>query len=374
MKILFALNHPAHYYLFKHIIISLRKNGHSIEIVIKEKDILEQSLIAENIGYTKISQKRKVKSKYSILIKGIVELFQRDIKLFKFLKKLKPNIMLGTDIAICHVGKLLSIPSLVYNEDDFEINKYFCKLSYSFATNIVAPENTSVGKYIDKKISYNGIQKMAYLGSDYFTPNRDILDSLNLKENDPFIVIRLVSLTAGHDIEGDHTGLSESILNRLIPVLLKRAKVFITGEDNLPPSLIKYKLTIPVNKMHDLLAFASLFIGDSQSMCAEAGILGTPFIRFNDFVGKIEYLNDLENKYKLGWGVNTDESEQLIPLSMKVLDDINIKEKWKEKRKRLFLDKVDLVRFSVWLIEKYPDSMKTLIKNPEFQNNYKYLY
>ena len=215
---------------------------------------------------------------------------------------------------------------------------------------------------------------MAYLGSDYFTPNRDILDSLNLKENDPFIVIRLVSLTAGHDIEGDHTGLSESILNRLIPVLLKRAKVFITGEDNLPPSLIKYKLTIPVNKMHDLLAFASLFIGDSQSMCAEAGILGTPFIRFNDFVGKIEYLNDLENKYKLGWGVNTDESEQLIPLSMKVLDDINIKEKWKEKRKRLFLDKVDLVRFSVWLIEKYPDSMKTLIKNPEFQNNYKYLY
>ena len=87
MKILFALNHPAHYYLFKHIIISLRKNGHSIEIVIKEKDILEQLLIAENIGYTKISQKRKVKSKYSILIKGIVELFQRDIKLFKFVKR-----------------------------------------------------------------------------------------------------------------------------------------------------------------------------------------------------------------------------------------------------------------------------------------------
>jgi len=42
--------------------------------------------------------------------------------------------------------------------------------------------------------------------------------------------------------------------------------------------------------MHHVMAFASLYIGDSQTMAAEAGVLGVPFVRFNDFVGRIGYL------------------------------------------------------------------------------------
>ena len=38
--------------------------------------------------------------------------------------------------------------------------------------------------------------------------------------------------------------------------------------------------------MHHVMAFASLYIGDSQTMAAEAGVLGVPFVRFNDFVGR----------------------------------------------------------------------------------------
>lgn len=52
------------------------------------------------------------------------------------------------------------------------------------------------------------------------------------------------------------------------------------------------------------VAFASLYIGDSQTMAAEAGVLGVPFVRFNDFVGRIRYLRELEDKYRLGFGVH----------------------------------------------------------------------
>ena len=38
-------------------------------------------------------------------------------------------------------------------------------------------------------------------------------------------------------------------------------------------------------------------------MAAEAGVLGVPFVRFNDFVGRIGYLNELENDYELGYGI-----------------------------------------------------------------------
>ena len=44
-------------------------------------------------------------------------------------------------------------------------------------------------------------------------------------------------------------------------------------------------------------------------MAAEAGVLGTPFVRFNDFVGRLSYLNELENKYHLGRGHKTNDVE-----------------------------------------------------------------
>ena len=222
--------------------------------------------------------------------------------------------MLGTDISIAHVGKLTGITSFVYNEDDIEINKLFCYATYPFATYIVSPEYTSVGRYESKRIGYDGIQKMSYLSPKYFQPNPDVLNDLGINEGESFFIVRLVSLTAGHDIEGKHSGIDEKLLSKLIQFLEPKGKIFITSEDNLSADFQKYQLKMVKNKMHDLMAYASLFIGDSQTMCAESGILGTPFIRYNDFVGKIQYLNELENKYKMGWGVKTDEPERIFEI------------------------------------------------------------
>ena len=41
MKILFALNHPAHYYLFKYIIKKI-SSDYKIYIVIRDKDVLSE--------------------------------------------------------------------------------------------------------------------------------------------------------------------------------------------------------------------------------------------------------------------------------------------------------------------------------------------
>ena len=274
---------------------------------------------------------------------------------------------MGTDIAITHVGRLRSIPSIVFNEDDYEINKLFCILSYPFANHIVAPEYTSVGKYKHKKIPYNGIQKMAYLDSKYFSPNKSILNELNIKENEAYFIIRLVSLTAGHDFEGNHKGINWELLEKLILTLKEKGRVFINSENQINKKLNKFCVKIPVNRMHDLIAFASLFIGDSQTMCAEAGILGTPFIRYNDYVGKIKYLIDLEDKYKLGWGVKTTESEKIFAIIDKLFSIDNYKEKWVNKTNNLFFDKIDLTAFTIWLVDNYPKSVTIMKKNPDYQ-------
>ena len=65
------------------------------------------------------------------------------------------------------------------------------------------------------------------------------------------------------------------------------------------------------------MSFAKIYFGDSQTMAAESGVLGVPFIRFNDFVGKISYLDELENNYKLGFGINTNNNKKLYKKKLK---------------------------------------------------------
>jgi hypothetical protein len=365
MRLLFSLNHPAHYYLFKYIIRGFRDNGDEVVLVIRQKDILEKLLKSEGQDYIKINEKKKRDSNtVSIILNSMFELVIQNLNLLKQVQKFKPQILLGTDISITHIGKLINIPSFVYNEDDFEINRLFCFSSYPFADFIIAPIYTSVGPYKKKKIPYNGIQKMSYLNPKYFLPNNNILKKLKIKEKQNYFIIRLVSLTSVHDVEGNHKGINNNLLRKIINKLNKRGKVFISTEITLPVDLKPYELKIAPNKMHDLMYYASLFIGDSQSMCAESGILGTPFIRFNDFVGKIEYLNDLENNYKLGWGVKTDQPEKVLKIIDKLFSDPNYKEKWVEKKRRLFKEKIDLTAFSISLIKNFPNS---IIKRNNFE-------
>jgi len=92
MKILFALNHPAHYYLFKFIIKILIKNGHDIQIVIKDKDVLETLLKQDDVKYHKLITKRKRKKNViSVLSKGFYELLEQDVTLFKFCRSFHPE-------------------------------------------------------------------------------------------------------------------------------------------------------------------------------------------------------------------------------------------------------------------------------------------
>ena len=71
--------------------------------------------------------------------------------------------------------------------------------------------------------------------------------------------------------------------------------------------------------MHHALYYADIYIGDSQTMTAEAAVLGTPALRFNDFVGKLSYLEELEHKYELTYGIKTSEPEKLYEKIREIL-------------------------------------------------------
>ena len=157
------MNHPAHYHMFKNLALQLGHEGNPVIFVISNKDVLEALMKNEGVEYVKLQDQRPRKSTaFSVITNGVADMLEKDRSLYKFVKQWKPDIMLGTDISITHVGRVTGIPSFFFNEDDYDINKAACLLSYPFATGIVSPEVCSVGKcFSKKKIAYNALKGKA---------------------------------------------------------------------------------------------------------------------------------------------------------------------------------------------------------------------
>ena len=338
MKILFHLGHPAHYHLFKNVIKQLHENGHETTIAIKKKDVLEDLLKCSGLSYINILPSGRKDNRLSIAVGQLKQNYQ----LFKVCRREKPNVLVGTSVAISHVGKLLGIPSINMNEDDAEVVPLYAKLAYPWATKIISPNVCSVGKWHAKKVGYEGFHELAYLHPENFVPNKEIANKY-IKTDHPLTLIRFAKLGAHHDT--GVKGISDELAMIIIEQLNKKSDIIISSERNLGPELEPFRRNIAPQEMHHLMAESSLFIGDSQTMSAEAGVLGVPFIRVNDFVGKIGYLNELEEKYHLGIGIRPSDQNRLIEEISKIDFSNENRKNHLKKRHQMLSDKINLSSF-----------------------------
>ena len=49
----------------------------------------------------------------------------------------------------------------------------------------------------------------------------------------------------------------------------------------------------------------------------------------------------------------------------------DLKGEWREKRRSLLEDKIDVTAFLVWFIENYPESVSIMKENPDYQMRFK---
>ena len=133
-------------------------------------------------------------------------------------------------------------------------------------------------------------------------------------------------------------------------------RTLLKSGGELEPEFEKYRIPASPEKIFDLLYYATLLIGDTQTMTTEAGLLGTPAIRCNSFVGPDDMSNfiELEHKYDLIYSFR--RSDEAIQKAVGLLKQSDIKERWVDKRKKLFDDKIDVTRFVVNFVEDFPES------------------
>lgn len=369
MKALFFLAHPAHFHLLKHTILSFNVKKIEVVVVIKSKDILEELLKSNGIPYVNIYKyEKKGRHRLLVFFQSIIGLIIRDFKLARIVLKEKPSYLVGTDWSIIHVGFLFGIPSIVLNEDDTNAtpeNKYF----YPLAKTLLIPSCCDPGMWERKRISYNSYHELAYLHPRQFTADIEIIKQFN-PNLEPYVIIRMVNLSASHDI--GKGGLNIGLVKEIIQYAKDSGvKIYITSEKPLAAEIENFRIPIHPKEIHHALYYANLFIGDSQTMATEAAVLGTPYIRFNDFVGELGTLEELEEKYCLGFGFRTDQSDQMLKKTKELIHIKNLKELFKEGHKKLLSEKINYAEFLTWFIENYPLSIEVMKVSPDYQNNFK---
>ena len=278
------------------------------------------------------------------------------------------DMMVGTETALSHIGWLFRKPILIMDEDDVSVVPEAAKLSFHFASHIVSPYPCNLGKWSKKKIGYNGYQKLAYLHPEYFIPKEKIVSRF-IDNNERYFLIRVSDLSAYHD--KNNNGFTTDVIRQVIEILQPHGKVLISTERKLPNDLNKFLLMAEVNDIHHYLYYADFLIADSQSMCVEASILGTPSIRFSGFAGKISVLEELEHKYGLTFGIQYSEHEKLYQKVNKLLLNKNLRQEWQVKRDKMLEDKIDVTAFWTWLIDSYPKSIEVLQKNDDYQSRFR---
>ncbi len=346
-RFLFYMGHPAHYHNFKNVSARLRKEGHQVLFVARGKDVLFELLEGEETDTVRLPA-RKPSGKIGLA----VNLARREWKLLRVARKWKPDLMAGTDPGITHVGKLLGIPAVVVNEDDSAVVPMMAKTAFPFATAILAPRCCDQSPYNHKKIAYRGYQELTYLHPDVFTPDRTLLPPA-MRDAETYFILRFASLHAHHD-EG-RKGIDDDLAKQLIEILLPHGKVFITSERTLQADLEPHRLPVHPRLIHHVLAYARLTIGDSQTMTAEAAVLGVHAVRFNDFVGELNYLEELEQKYGLATGLRTDQPEKLLETVKNLVQDQGLTAKMQKRRRDMLSDSDPVL--DVWV-----DTFRRLVR------------
>jgi len=358
MKLMVGIGHPKGVHFWKNIIHNLESGGHEVKIAAREKDITLRLLDAYCFEYEVIGKN------YKGLIKKAYGMFECDFKAFKVAKEFKPDILASGAPYLAHVSKLIGKPHVGFS--DTEHAGLTSWLSFPFEDVVMTPSCFKRKINPKKHITFNGYFQLAYLHPNYFKPDPTVLDDLGLSKDDKFIIMRLISWEATHDVHSK--GFSPDSLEKAVKSFEEHGHVFITSEQKLDKNLERCRITFSPEKLHSALCYASLHIGEGGATAIEAALLGTPTVHFETFKfksGKIMDVththgnfDELVNRYKMLY--TFADPNRAINKALTILQDKNAKKDMERKRERLLREKIDVTAFMTDFIENYPESFYTL--------------
>ena len=357
MKIFIDINHPAHVHFFKNFIWEMEKKGCEFFISSRDKEVALHLLDAYRFDYYNRGEG------YTGLAGKTYGIVKNDWGLYRKAKRFKPDIFLGLhNTYTAHVSRLLSKPSITFT--DTEHAKLANLITFPF-TDVIATPTCFLNDLGEKHVRYDGFHELAYLHPKRFTPDKTVLSELGVDENDKYYLIRFVSWGASHDVS--QRGLRVRDKQCLIDELRKKGLVFISSESKLPKEFEEYRISIKPERIHDVLYYADMFIGEGGTMATEAALLGTPSIYFSSLVGTMGNFIELKEN---GLVHSFSDFGNMMDKIVSILDEGHSKRVWGKKRAQFIKGKVDVTAFMTWFVEDYPESFQIMKNDPSYQKRF----
>ena len=345
MNILIDIGHPGHVHLLHGVAEEMKNCGHKVFYSVREIPVAKR--LMEHYGMTPWVDLGGKKD--SLSGKAQTELHQ-DIQLFKFVRHNHIDIGLSSGIVLSHVSKLTSMKAFMFDDDDDAAEPLIVKYGHPLTDVVFTPD--CIQRKAKHAVYYAGTHELAYLHPKRFSPNPVVLQHAGIKEGERFFIMRFVALKGHHDV--GQQGLTLEQKKQLVEVLKSHGRVIITSERAIEPEFEPYRLPVPPEEIHSLMAYSSMFLGDSQTMTSEAAVLGVPALKCNTFAGRLSVPNMLENKYGLCYAYTPDHFEEMLKHIQQLLarNPEELKNEWQTKRQRMLSDMIDPTEFFVKYIEK----------------------
>jgi len=331
VRVLFDVTHPALVHLFGPAAGELDQRGHDVTIAARDKDVTTDLLDAAGVPYTVASRAG------SGPLSRVGELIEREIGLFRLARRVDPDVIVSqVDPAAVHAARLVDARAVVF--DDSEHERLAASLTHRFADVVCTP--SGFDRDVPNQRRYDGFHELAYLHPNRFTPDPEALRRCGVDPDSSYAVVRFVAWDAHHDL--GRQGFSPTGKRRLIEALGDHGAVYVTAEG--APTAAVTACPVPVEAVHNLLAFADCYVGDSQTMATEAAVLGTPAVRTSAFVGGDDMSNFRELEAEYGLLRSFADEDAAIDRAVEFLR-APLRDTLARRRERLIADKIDVTAF-----------------------------
>lgn len=344
MNILIDIGHPGHVHLLHGVAEELKQHGHNLFYSVRNIPIAKRQMEYYGmVPYLDLGDKKD-----SLLGKAQT-ILQQDIQVARFVHKNHIDIGLSSGLVLSHVSKLSRMKSYVFDDDDDIVEPLSVKFEHPMSDVVFTPD--CIQRKTKRAVYYAGTHELAYLHPKRFSPDPSVLQRAGIEDGERFFVMRFVALKGHHDV--GQQGLTMEQKQALVDLLKTHGRVIVTSERAIEPEFEQYRLPIPPEEIHSLMAYCSLFVGDSQTMTSEAAVLGVPVLKCNTFAGRLSVPNMLEQKYDLCYAYQPQQFDEMYHHIEQLLarDPEELKSEWQEKRQRMLNEMIDPTEFFVNYIE-----------------------
>ena len=332
MRVFITIQHPAHVHFFRNTIERLQGANHDVHVFTRDRPMALALLNSYDIDHEVLT------GRFDSRIKMAIGQLMFEAKLFRRVRRLEPNVLAALGgLEIAHASALSDVRTIIFT--DTEHATVTNTLAFPFADRICTPDcyEDDIGA---KQVRYPGYHELAYLHPNHFEPDPEILSEIGLDPDDRFIVLRLVDWNAVHDVGGSGFTDLASVVESFEET---GVRVFITAEGELPDEVERCRLPVEPHRIHQLLYYADLFIGEGATMAAESAVLGTPGI----FVSTIHlgYTAELEERYGLVRNFSgPNRQSEAVEAGIDIVDEYD-QELWDRRREKMLADKIDTTEF-----------------------------